>query len=95
MADPTLSLLMRADMGGKAWRCYQITHTGEATCTVTAGSMGLTHIEAIIGVNTGIPVQATGGSVICGMTMSISAAKDALVWVSTSACVQQVTIVGW
>ena len=95
MADPTLSELMRADMGGKTWRCYQITHTGETTCTVTAGSMDLDYIEAIIGVNTGIPVQATAGSVVCGMTLSISAGNDALVWVSTVACVQQVTIVGW
>jgi len=95
MADPTLKQLMRADAGGKAWRCYQITHTGEATCTVTAGSMDLTYIDAIIGVNTGLAAQATPGSVICGMTISIAANHDALVWVSTSACVQQVTIVGW
>jgi len=95
MADPTLSEKMRAGMGGKEWRCYEITHTGEATCTVTAGSLGLEYIEAIIGVNTGIPVQATPGSVVAGMTISISANRDSLVWVSTSACVQQVTIIGW
>jgi hypothetical protein len=95
MADPTLSKLMRTSIGGKAWRCYQITHTGETTCTVTAGSMELEYIEAIIGVNTGVPVQATAGSVCAGMTMSISADHKNLVWVSTSACVQQVTVVGW
>ena len=95
MADPTLSEKMRAGMGGKEWRCYEITHTGEATCTVTAGSLGLEYIEAIIGVNTGIPVQATPGSVVMGMTISISANHDSLVWVSTVACVQQVTIIGW
>jgi len=95
MADPTLSQLMRTSMGGKEWRCYQITHTGESTCTVTAGSMELEYIEAIIGVNTAMAVQATPGSVLCGMTISISANHKHLVWVSTSACTQQVTIIGW
>ena len=95
MADPTLSLKMRAGMGGKEWRCYEITHTGEATCTVTAGSLGLEYIEAIIGVNTAIPVQGAAGSTLAGMTISISANRDNLVWVSTCACVQQVTIIGW
>lgn len=95
MADPTLSQKMRMGVGGKQWRCYQITHTGEATCTVTAGSLDLDYIEAIIGVNTGLAAQATPGSVICGMTISIAADNKALVWVSTVACVQQVTIIGW
>ena len=95
MADPTLSLKMRAGMGGKEWRCYEITHTGEATCTVTAGSLGLEYIEAIIGVNTPFAVAAAPGSSLAGLTMSISAQHDALVWVSTSACVQTVTIIGW
>jgi hypothetical protein len=95
MADPTLTEKMRMGIGGKQWRCYQITHTGEATCTVTAGSLGLEYIEAIIGVNTGIPVQAAPGSTALGMTISISATRDSLVWVSTCACVQQVTIIGW
>jgi len=95
MADPTLSQKMRADIGGKAWRCYEITHTGEATCTITAGSLELEYIEAIVGVNTALAVQATPGSVLCGMTMSISANHKHLVWVSTVACVQQVTVIGW
>lgn len=96
MADPTLSEKMRADIGGKQWRCFEITHTGETTCTVTAGSLGdLEYIEAIIGVNTAIPVQATPGSVVCGMTISISADHKNLVWVSTVACIQHVTIIGW
>ena len=95
MADPTLTEKMRMGMGGKEWRCYQITHTGEETCTVTAGSLGdLEYIEAIIGVNTGIPVQAAPGSTALGMTISISADHKSLVWVSTCACVQQVTIIG-
>ena len=95
MADPTISSKMTASMGGKAWRTNVITHTGEATCTVTAGSLGLEYIEAIIGVNTAIPVQATAGSVVMGMTMSISADNKNLVWVSTVACQQTVTIIGW
>jgi len=95
MADPTLTLKMRAGMGGKEWRVYEITHTGEATCTVTAASMALTNIEAIIGVNTPVPVCAAPGSTLCGMGISISAANDALVWVSTCACVQTVTVIGW
>ncbi len=95
MADPSLSEKMRAGVGGKQWRTYEITHTGEATATVTAGSMDLDYIEAIIGVNTGLAVQATPGSVLMGMTISISADNKNLVWVSTVACVQQVTIIGW
>ncbi len=95
MADPSLSEKMRAGIGNKQWRCYEITHTGEATCTVTAASMDLDYIEAIIGVNTGLAVAAAGGSVVMGMTISISADNKNLVWVSTVACVQQVTIIGW
>ncbi len=95
MADPSLKQTLRAGFGGKEWRCYEITHTGEATATVTAGSMDLHHIEAIVGVNTGLAVQATPGSVLMGMTISISADNKNLVWVSTVACVQQVTIIGW
>jgi len=95
MADPTLSQKMRTSMGGKEWRVYEITHTGEATCTVTAASLDLEYIEAIVAVNTPIAECATPGSTICGMGVSISANHANLVWVSTCACVQTVTVIGW
>jgi len=95
MSDPTLTKRLRTEMGGKQWRVYEITHTGEATCTVTAASMELEYIEAIVAVNTPVAVCAAPGSTLCGMGVSIAATHDALVWVSTAACVQTVTVIGW
>jgi len=95
MAEPSLSQKMKAGIGGKEWRVYEITHTGEPTCTVAANLLDLDYIEAIIGEHAGVPVQAAPGSTLCGMTISISADHKNLVWVSTCACVQFVTVIGW
>jgi len=96
MADPSLSQKMKAGIGGKEWRCYQITHTGEATCTIDAKDLDLDYIEAIIGEHACIAqsVEASG-SILCGLGVSISADHKHLVWVSTVACVQYVTVIGW
>ena len=94
----TLSEKFRMTAGGKAWRTYEITHTGAAAgSNVTAGSMDLDYIEAIVGVNTNVDVQATGASVIISMLdISIAANHDSIVWVaSTVAGYQTVTLVGW
>jgi len=91
----SLSLKMKAGIGGEEWRCYLITHAGAATTTITAGSLDLSYIKAIIGEHACVAVAAKPGSILCGMTLSISANNDSLIWVSTVACNQYVTIVGW
>ncbi len=93
----TMTEKFRMTAGGKAWRTFEITHAGlGADSSVTAGSMDLDYIEAIIGVNTNMPMQANAGSILASMLdISISAAHDTLVWVaSTVACYQTVTVVG-
>jgi hypothetical protein len=98
MANPTVSQKLRASMGGKAWRTYEITHTGNAANSlVYAASMDLDYIECIIGVNSNFPVSATGGSFMLGMMdISIAANHDSIVWIaSTIAGYQTITVVGW
>ena len=88
----------RMTAGGRAWRCFDVTHVGSgANSSITAGSIDLTYIEGVIGVNTNIAVQAAPGSVALGMLdISISAKHDKLVWVaSTVAGYQTITVVGW
>lgn len=95
MADPVLSQKLKAGIGGTEWRVYEITHTGEATCTVDAKDLDLDYIESIVGESTCVAVVAKSGSTLCGMGVSISADHKHLVWVSTCACVQYVTVTGW
>ena len=98
MANPTITEKFRASMGGKAWRTYEITHTGVASDSkVTAASMGLDHIECVIGVCTNVSIIAEAASIVGQMTdISISANHDSIVWVaSTAVGYQTVTVVGW
>jgi hypothetical protein len=98
MANPTISEKFRASMGGKAWRTYEVTHTGVASDSkVTAASMGLDYIECIIGVNTNVAIAAESASIVLQMLdISIAANHDSIVWVaSTIGGYQTVTVVGW
>ena len=98
MANPTLSEKFRASMGGKAWRTYEVTHTGSAANSlIYAASMDLDYIECIIGMTNSVAVQATGASALFGMLdISIAADHGSIVWIgSTSAGYQTMTVVGW
>ncbi len=88
----------RGTIDGKAFRVYEITHTGSAAnSSVTAGSMDMNYIEAIVGVNSNFPVSGGSGSILMGMMdISITAAHDKLVWIaSTVAGYQTVSLIGW
>ena len=87
----------RSGVGGRAFRMIEVTHVGLATSSITAASMDLTYIEAIVGTSLNYPVSATSLSELCAIHgISISADHTSLVWsASTAACTQHITIVGW
>jgi hypothetical protein len=93
-----LTKLYRGAIDGKAFRIYEVTHVGQAAnSSVTAGSMGMHYIDAIIGVTNKFDVQTTAGSLLMGMNdISITAQHDKLVWMtSTIAGTQTVSVIGW
>ena len=86
----------RGSWDGSAFRIYELTHTGAAATTLTAGSMGMNHIEAIVGVNSVVPLDGTiGSSLAQAIGISIAADNKSLIWASTVAMTQTVTVVGW
>ena len=88
----------RGAIDGKAFRVYEVTHVGQAAnSSVTAGSMEMHYIEAIVGVSHNFAVQAVAGSLIMGMAdISITAQHDKLVWIaSTIAGYQTISVIGW
>ncbi len=94
----TLSEKMRWTAGGKQFRVHEYTHGGGAAGeTVTAGSLDLDYIEAVIGVNTNLALGATAASALTTMLdISIGANNGSLVWIgSTSAGYQTITVAGW
>jgi len=90
----TINERMRMTAGGKAWRTYEIVHDS-STLTLTAGSMDLDYIEAIIGVNTNMSMVAVASNLLDMMHISIAADNSALCWASSAVCTQMVTVVGW
>jgi len=90
----TLTQLFRADIGGAAWRTYEIVHDSGTTKTLSAVSMELDGIHAIIGCVTRMAFMAAS-AVIDQEHVSVNAARDGLVWSSTTAGTQTVTVVGW
>lgn len=92
----SLTQVFRANVGGKAWRCYRFDHTLKGSMQVSAASMDLTYIDCVVGEHFSHVGSSTAGSIICRMGVSIGADNEKLVWIgSTEACTQHITIVGW
>jgi len=84
----------RAAVGGKAFRCYEIVHDS-ATLSVSAASLDLDYIMAIVGVNTKMSMVAVASNLLDMLRISISANHNSLVWASTGVCTQDISIIGW
>jgi hypothetical protein len=84
---------------GKAFRVYEVTHAGEGetATSVSATSLDLNYIEAIVGVNNNFAVQADAGSFLMRMCdISITGDHTKLVWqASTIAGTQTISVIGW
>ena len=89
----TITENMRMTAGGKAWRMISVTHDS-STVSLTAGSIDLTYIEAIIGT---VPkISMVGGSTLIDICkISITGDHSTLIWASTGVGTQDLTIVGW
>ena len=91
----TITENFRMTAGGRAWRCFEVVHDSGTTLSISAASLDLTYIQAIIGVNTRMSMVAVGSNLLDVMRISIAADHQSLVWASSAVCTQDVTIVGW
>ena len=90
----TVTENFRMTAGGRAWRMIRVVHDS-ATLSLSASSIDLTYIQAIVGVNHQISMVAVASNVIDVMNISIGANNASLIWASTAVCTQDITIVGW
>ena len=90
----TITENFRMTAGGRAWRNYEIVHDS-ATLSVTAASLDLDYIQAIVGVHTNMSMVAVASNLLDMMFISISADHTKLIWSSSAVCTQHITIVGW
>jgi hypothetical protein len=91
----TITENFRMGAGGKAWRMIEVVHDSGTTLTLTAGSIDLTYIQAIVGMTTKMSFVAVGSNLLSVMRCSISADHTALTWASSAVCTQDITVVGW
>ncbi len=91
----TITEKFRATMGGKAWRTYEIVHDSGTTKSISAASMDLDYIDAIIGSQVNVSMVAAASNVIDMNYCSIAANNQSLIWASTIVCTQTITIIGW
>ena len=92
----TLTEKFRASIGGKAWRTYHITQSDGTPLSVTAGSMDLDYIEAIVGCVCKQSLHAAMSLVIEGMAPSIASDNKSIQWTSAGTnMVSTVTLIGW
>jgi len=86
----------RMSAGGKTFRVYEFVHDSSTTKTITAASLEMDHITAIVGVNTKMSMDTAVGSIIIDqLYCSISANNLGLTWTSTGICTQTMALVGW
>lgn len=91
----TISEKFRYTAGGRAFRVYEITHDG-STLTLTAGSMDLDYIEAIIAHNAKPSMQANTSVPLNLQKISIAANHKSVLWPESDAnAVSQLTVQGW
>ena len=91
----TITENFRMTAGGRAWRCFEVVHDSGTTLTLTAGSIDLTYIDAIIGVNTRMSMVAVASNLLDVIRISIAGDHTALTWASSAVCTQDITVVGW
>ncbi len=80
--------------GGRAWRCFEVVHDSSTTNSLSAASIDLDYIQAIVGVNTRMSMEAAS-VLLDQLYMSIKADNKSLIWTSTAICSQNITVVGW
>lgn len=90
----TITEHFRMTAGGRAWRCFEVVHDSDTTNNLTAASIDLTYIQAIVGVNTRMSMEAAS-VLLDQLYMSITAGNSGLTWASTAVCTQNITVVGW
>ena len=91
----TISQLKRGAIDGSAFRIYQITHDG-SVLSITAGSMDLDYIEAIIGHIVTVSMQANTSVPLQLQMPSINASNTGVVWPETDANAKStLTVIGW
>ena len=91
----TISQLKRGSIDGSAFRIYQITHDGSVT-SISAASMDLTYIEAIMAHHVNISMQAVASAALGLMNVSITAGNAGVAWDETDAnAISTLTVIGW
>ena len=85
----------RMTAGGRAWRMVSVTHDG-SVLSVSAGSLDLTYIQAIVGYHCYVSMQANTSIPLALQTCSINASNNGIVWAEADAnAVSYITVVGW
>lgn len=91
----TITENFRMTAGGRAWRCFEVKHDSGTTLSLTAASIDLTYIQAIVGVNTRMSMVAVASNLLDQLYITIKAGNQSLIWSSSSVCTQDITVVGW
>jgi len=91
----TISETFRWSAGGRAFRCYDITHDG-SVLSISAASMDLDYIEAIVGHSAYLSMDVPTSELMGVLRVSINAAHSGVTWAETEANGKShLTVVGW
>lgn len=91
----TITEKFRGSIGGKMIANYQITHDG-STLTITAGSLGMHMIEAIMGMDTYTSMQAPASTYVKMQSASIGTGGAWVGWPGSDANGKTfITLLGW
>ena len=91
----TITEKFRGPIGGKMIANYHITHDG-STLTITAGSLGMHMIEAIMGNNTYTSMQAPASAFLGMQYVSIGTGGAWVGWAESDANGKSdITLLGW
>jgi hypothetical protein len=91
----TVTENFRMTAGGRAWRMIEVVHDSGTTLELSAASIDLTYIQAIVGVVTRMSMVAVASNLLAVIRVSIAADHTALTWASSAVCTQDLTLVGW
>lgn len=92
----TISQKVRESLNGKAFRVYEIVHDG-TVLSVSAGSLDLTYIEAIVAHSVYQSMAAPASALMGLMQVSINATNTGVTWgpVTDANAKSYLTVVGW
>lgn len=91
----TITQLKRGSIDGSAFRVYSVGHDGSVT-SISAASMDLGYIEAILGHTVTISMQANTSVPLQLQMPSINASNTGVVWAATDAnAVSTLFVIGW